>query len=132
MNAQQLISLLHTMELSQRGAARAIGLNERTIRKYVAGDAPIPRTVELALQRLRIGRQHEALLAELREARDSLNAPLAQTTRKFRAIAEGRSRENPTLDEIRTASYAMERFEKAQKRLKEFFDENRAGYIGNR
>jgi transcriptional regulator with XRE-family HTH domain len=130
MNADQLERILERIGISQRSAARRLGINERTMRKYIAGDAAIPRTVSLALERLRIDREHEALLAELRGAREAVGAPFAQTTRKFRAIAEGKSRENPTLAEIRTASDAMDRFEKARKRLQQFFDENRATYIG--
>jgi transcriptional regulator with XRE-family HTH domain len=130
MNADQLERILERIGISQRSAARRLGINERTMRKYIAGDAAIPRTVSLALERLRIDREHEALLAELRGAREAVGAPFAQTTRKFRAIAEGKSRENPTLAEIRTASDAMDRFEKARKRLQQFFDENRATYVG--
>jgi len=37
--------------LTQRGAARALGINERTVRRYAAG-TPIPRVVWLALERL--------------------------------------------------------------------------------
>lgn len=50
MTAAQLQKLLDRAGLSQRGAAKALGINERTMRKYVAGDAPIPRTVEIALR----------------------------------------------------------------------------------
>lgn len=130
MTSGQLIVLLEKIGLSQRGAAKRLDINERTMRKYVAGDAAIPRTVELALVRLRIDQEHETLLAELNEARDAMSAPFAQTNRKFRAIAEGRSRENPTLDEIRTALDAMERFDHARRRLKQFFEENRKAYVG--
>jgi len=49
MTALQLQRLLDRAGLSQRGAAKALEINERTMRKYVAGDAPIPKTVELAL-----------------------------------------------------------------------------------
>ena len=37
--------------LTQRGAARALDINERTVRRYAAG-APVPRVVWLALERL--------------------------------------------------------------------------------
>lgn len=50
MTATQLGELLDRAGLSQRGAAKAIGINERTMRKYIAGQAPIPRTVEYALR----------------------------------------------------------------------------------
>lgn len=49
MTAGQLQRLLERAKLSQRGAAKALGINERTMRKYVAGDAKIPKVVELAL-----------------------------------------------------------------------------------
>lgn len=50
MTAAQLTKLLVRAGLSQRGAAKAIGINERTMRKYIAGESPIPRTVEYALR----------------------------------------------------------------------------------
>lgn len=37
--------------LTQRGAARALEINERTVRRYCAGH-PVPRVVWLALERL--------------------------------------------------------------------------------
>jgi plasmid maintenance system antidote protein VapI len=46
----QLQKLLDRARLSQRGAAKALGLNERTMRKYVAGDAEVPKVVELAIR----------------------------------------------------------------------------------
>lgn len=50
MTGTQLQRLLDRAGLSQRGAAKALGINERTMRKYVAGDAEIPRVVELAVR----------------------------------------------------------------------------------
>jgi hypothetical protein len=47
MTALQLQRLLDRAELSQRGAAKALDINERTMRKYAAGDSKIPKTVEL-------------------------------------------------------------------------------------
>jgi plasmid maintenance system antidote protein VapI len=52
MTAGQLQKLLDRAGISQRGAAKALDINERTMRKYVAGDAAIPRTVELAAKYL--------------------------------------------------------------------------------
>jgi DNA-binding XRE family transcriptional regulator len=52
MTANQLQKLLDRAGISQRGAARELGINERTMRLYVAGDAVIPRTVELACKYL--------------------------------------------------------------------------------
>lgn len=50
LTALQLQRLLDRAGISQRGAAKALEINERTMRKYVAGDAPIPKTVEYAIQ----------------------------------------------------------------------------------
>lgn len=52
MTALQLRRLLERAEMSQRAAAKELGINERTMRLYVAGDAAIPRTVELACKYL--------------------------------------------------------------------------------
>jgi hypothetical protein len=49
MTALQLQRLLDKNGMSQRGAAKALEINERTMRKYVAGESKIPKTVELAL-----------------------------------------------------------------------------------
>ncbi len=50
MTPLQLQKLLDRAGLSQRGAARELGINERTMRKYISGDSSVPRTVEFALQ----------------------------------------------------------------------------------
>lgn len=50
MTAAQLAKLLDRAGQSQRGAAKAIDINERTMRKYIAGVSPVPRTVEYALR----------------------------------------------------------------------------------
>jgi plasmid maintenance system antidote protein VapI len=50
MTALQLQRLLDRAGLSQRGAANALEINERTMRKYCAGDSAIPKTVELAIR----------------------------------------------------------------------------------
>jgi plasmid maintenance system antidote protein VapI len=47
---KQLQAFLDRNGLSQRGAAAAIGIGERTMRRYVAGELPVPRVVELALR----------------------------------------------------------------------------------
>ena len=52
MTAKQLQRLLESSELSQRGTAKKLGLNERTMRRYVSGDQPIPRVVEFAVRYL--------------------------------------------------------------------------------
>lgn len=52
MSATELQRLLERAGLSQRGAARELEINERTMRRYVAGESPVPRVVQLALERL--------------------------------------------------------------------------------
>lgn len=49
MTALQLKRALKDAGLSQRGAARLLEINERTMRRYIAGDQPIPRAIEYAL-----------------------------------------------------------------------------------
>lgn len=49
MTGPDIRDLLAAAGLGQRGAARALGIDERTIRRYVAGDLPVPRIVEVAL-----------------------------------------------------------------------------------
>ena len=50
-DANRLRDLLATLGLSQRGAARLLGIGERTMRRYCAG-YPIPQVVWLALASL--------------------------------------------------------------------------------
>ena len=52
MTGIELRQLLRGIGLSQVAAAKAIGINPRTMRKYVAGDLKVPRVVELALRGL--------------------------------------------------------------------------------
>ena len=51
MTGIQLQKLLDRAGVSQRSAAKALDINERTMRRYVAGE-PIPRVVELAAKYL--------------------------------------------------------------------------------
>ena len=48
MTSKQFRALLDESLMSQRQMAKALGLNERTIRRYVEPGAKIPRVVELA------------------------------------------------------------------------------------
>jgi hypothetical protein len=57
MSPQQLRKFLDGAELSQSEAARELELDPRTLRRYVAGDLPIPKVVELALQGLMLDRK---------------------------------------------------------------------------
>ena len=49
MTPKQLDQLLTKNGLSQSEAARQIGVDARTMRRYIAGDTEIPLTVEIAL-----------------------------------------------------------------------------------
>ncbi len=50
MTGKQLQRLLDAAGLSQRGAAKAIGISERQMRRYIAGDATVPKFIEYALR----------------------------------------------------------------------------------
>lgn len=50
MTGGQLQKLLDSAGLSQRGAAKLIGIGERQMRRYIAGEAVVPRVVEYALR----------------------------------------------------------------------------------
>jgi hypothetical protein len=52
MTPKQLRAALARMELSQRAAARLLHIDERTMRKYVAGDLAIPEMLVWALRGL--------------------------------------------------------------------------------
>ena len=54
MNATELREALATLGLSQRAAANRLDISPRLMRYFCAGDPryPIPRVVELALERL--------------------------------------------------------------------------------
>lgn len=49
MTGKQLQKSLDRAGLSQRGAAKEMGISERQMRRYCAGDAKVPRLVELAI-----------------------------------------------------------------------------------
>lgn len=50
MTGGQLQKLLDSAGLSQRGAAKEIEISERQMRRYIAGDAEVPKIVEYALR----------------------------------------------------------------------------------
>jgi hypothetical protein len=52
MTALQLKKLLARAALSQVGAARALDISDRNMRRYIAGELPIPRVVKYALLHL--------------------------------------------------------------------------------
>jgi len=60
MTGGQLQRLLDGAGLSQRGAARDLQISERQMRRYVAGDAEVPKVIEYALR----------WLIQLRESKD--------------------------------------------------------------
>jgi hypothetical protein len=49
MTKNQLRKLLESHRLAQTEAARALEIDPRTMRRYIAGDLPVPRVVEWAL-----------------------------------------------------------------------------------
>jgi hypothetical protein len=49
MTKTQLRRLLKAHKLPQTVAARALGIDPRTMRRYVLGELPVPRAVEMAL-----------------------------------------------------------------------------------
>lgn len=59
MTAAQLQKLLDLAGLSQRGAAKDLGISERNMRRYIAGDLPVPRVVEYALRWLISEKDHK-------------------------------------------------------------------------
>lgn len=52
MTTQQLQRAIVDLNLTQSSLATALDISDRTMRRYVAGDAPIPRVVELAVNYL--------------------------------------------------------------------------------
>jgi hypothetical protein len=50
MTGGQLQKLLDSAGLSQRGAAKELGISDRQMRRYVSGDAEVPKVVEYALR----------------------------------------------------------------------------------
>lgn len=50
MTATQLRKLLERANLTVRGAAQGLEIHERTMHRYLSGDAPVPRVVELAVR----------------------------------------------------------------------------------
>ena len=52
MTGKQLQKALDRAGMSQRGAAKELGISERQMRRYCSGDAKVPKVVELALLHL--------------------------------------------------------------------------------
>jgi transcriptional regulator with XRE-family HTH domain len=49
MTGAGLKRMLDRAGLSQRGLAKELQINERTMRRYCSGEQPIPKTVEYAI-----------------------------------------------------------------------------------
>jgi transcriptional regulator with XRE-family HTH domain len=49
MNAPEFAALRNALGMSRNKLADALGLNERSIRRYESGERPIPKTVQMAL-----------------------------------------------------------------------------------
>lgn len=47
--AKELRGLLQVAEISQTELARMLGIADRTVRRYIAGDLPMPRMFQLAV-----------------------------------------------------------------------------------
>lgn len=62
MKPQALQRFLDEIGLSQRRAAFELGIDERTMRRYVSGETAVPRSIELALASLR---RHPTDMSEL-------------------------------------------------------------------
>lgn len=50
MTAAQLQRLLDKMGETQVGMAKRLGISDRNMRRYVAGELPVPKVVELAVR----------------------------------------------------------------------------------
>jgi len=50
MTSRQLRVLLAELDMNQREAARQIGIHDRTMRRYCAGQRAIPKPVVIAIQ----------------------------------------------------------------------------------
>lgn len=55
MTPDELRAQLDRLGLSQSGAARYLEVDPRTMRRWAAGDIPIPKAVELLLGKLKPG-----------------------------------------------------------------------------
>lgn len=51
-DADRVRDLLARAGVSQRGAARYLEIDQRTLRRYCAGDADVPQVVMMALEHL--------------------------------------------------------------------------------
>jgi predicted transcriptional regulator len=57
--ANAIRAQLDTLGLSQRAAADALAITERTMRRYCSGDADVPRVIFLALHLIELAQKDE-------------------------------------------------------------------------
>jgi DNA-binding transcriptional regulator YiaG len=50
MNRESYLAAIHTLGLNQAESAKFLGIHDRTVRKWIAGDAPIPRATAYLLR----------------------------------------------------------------------------------
>jgi transcriptional regulator with XRE-family HTH domain len=72
MTAVELRNLLARLDLTQAGAARLLGINDRTMRRYVLGERSIPEPIRRLLEVAENGHLN------LAEGRDRRRKPGAQ------------------------------------------------------
>lgn len=101
MNAKELRSILEASELSQSAAARALDIDPRTMRRYIAGDVPIPQVVELAIREIT---RSWSTAHTLREVNSRLRHVCAFAEEALQKISDGtgsgRNIADNALDEI--------------------------------
>lgn len=95
--ADRLREFLAEAKLSQRGAARAMGIDERTMRRYCAGELPVPKVVWLALETVRRNQEsmsmktrieHKGFTIEVtRDNADQVRAVVDTATGESRMVA---------------------------------------------
>ena len=56
MTANQFRAMLKRLKLSQRGAAKIFGANERTFRRYALDERPVPNDIADNLSKLAAGK----------------------------------------------------------------------------
>lgn len=94
--ADRLREFLAEAKLSQRGAARAMEIDERTMRRYCSGELPVPKVVWLALETVRRNREsmmktrieHNGFTIEVtRDNADQVRAVVDTATGESRTVA---------------------------------------------
>ncbi len=86
MTKEQLQKLLDRVGLSQSEAARQLGLDPRSMRRYIGGETEIPTVVELALKKITDTWDDTG---KLRGSNLRLRALVGFSEEEFRKIAGG-------------------------------------------